>query len=70
MNLIRDDEAVFVFSQEQRRIGEFNRGPQWLPGPDTARGHCLGDLMRERRFADLARADQGDRSLARQGVGD
>jgi len=67
MDLVEYDQAVLVIPQEQRRFGQ--------PGAvfprlqvKIQRCSLFGDGQCERRLTDLARPDQGDRGLSRQGL--
>jgi len=59
MNLIEDDEPVFMSPEEERRIGQLATIRTSLQ-IEVERTRAFSDFVGQRRLADMARADQGD----------
>lgn len=67
MDFIEDDEAVFIATQEQRRVAELLAVLARLQ-VEVERFGALGDRGRDRRLADLPRAEEAYGGLSIQAV--
>jgi len=69
MNLVEDDEFVFVIAQKQRRIGELSPVfPRLKVKID--RGNFGGDRMGQRRLSHLPGTNERNRRLLGEGIRD
>jgi hypothetical protein len=67
VNLVEDDEAILIDTQKERRIAELLAVLASFE-IEVKRARLLGDVMRERRLADLPGPKEGYGGLTAQGV--